>query len=150
MDSPNFFGNCVIYRQSGPKQYEVVWILRKCASGGTSSGTGQYLFEIPTALPNIDTTQPNQTCNQNNCTTTTGDENCAYWVCGGMSLASNGGIYGTSRTGYVAPSVWDERCVRFLAAGCSGCNLQFVGEDWYDVAGQPLVYWMFGITYTSV
>jgi hypothetical protein len=144
------FGNCVIYRQSGPKQYEVVWMVQKCASGGTNSGTGQYLFEIPAALPNIDTTQPNQTCNQANCTTTTGDENCAYWVCGGMSLASNGAIYGTTRTGYVAPSVWDERCVRFLAAGCSGCNLQFVGEDWYDVAGQSLVYYMFGITYTSV
>jgi hypothetical protein len=128
----------------------VVWIFRKCASGGTTSGTGQYLYEIPTALPNIDTTQVNQTCNQANSTTTTGDENCAYWVCGGMSLAGNGAIFGTSRSGYVAPSVWDERCVRFLGAGCSGCNLQFIGEDWYDVAGTSLVYWMFGITYISV
>jgi hypothetical protein len=147
------FGNCVLYRQTAAKTYEVVWVVRKCLSGGTTDGSGQYIFEIPSALPNIDTALFNQTCNQNVCNTASGSgsQECAYWVCPGMSLAGSGALCGNNRSGYVVPSVWDDRCVRFLVAGCSGCSLNWShAGGWYGLAGQTQVYWMFGMTYQGV
>ena len=147
------FGNCVIYRQTGPKSYQVMWVFQKDASGGTTSGSGQYTFALPAALPNIDTSVTNQSAFTGCSTCTDRAVICARWVCPGLSMGNSFATYGSSWSDSLGASVYDNRTFRFLfpeTSGADAARFEWVNDGWFALAGQSCIFWHIGVEYISV
>ena len=147
------FGNCVIYRQTGPKSYQVMWVFSKDVTGGTTCGVGQYYFALPAALPNIDTSHFNQTA-FTGCTTCVDRQlTCAIWICPGLALGNGFATWGSAWSDNMGASVFSNRQFRFLlpeTSGADAARFEWGNSTWFALAGASTVFWQLGVEYTSV
>ena len=147
------FGNCVMYRQTGPKTYQVMWVFQKDVIGGTTCGVGQYCFALPAALPDIDTSHFNQTA-FTGCTTCTDRLYvCAKWICPGLSLGNSFATYGCEWSDQIGASVFSNRQFRFLmpeTSGATAAAFEWANCTWFALAGANTVFWQIGVEYISV
>jgi hypothetical protein len=157
-DEPNLTfapdGNCVIYRQTGPKTYQVLWVLKKTVSDpSANSGSGQYYYELPAALPNIDTSVFNQTAFTGCTTCTNTNAEFFQFVCSGLALGNTALRFGSSTAIAIDPgaSVYNNRCFRFIFAPTPTNNCaRWHGSGNYCFAGDACSFWCVGVEYQSV
>ena len=151
LQNPSFDGtvccNVVCYRQVNTKVWEVGWKVSKLVSGGTTSGSGQYLFRLPPEVPLIDTTgcfqQPiTSWC----CRLSSGDINTFCYV---SDVPISGSLRrGTDFSTNLWTSVYDN-CHFRVAAGATQIPM-FINDNWYSFTGQTTYTSSYIITYQSV
>lgn len=128
----------VCFRQLGPKVWEVGYFIKKCATGGTTSGTGQYLFALPPEVPAIDTSTSFQQSSTGECAlNVAGDANHLLHVnrIDAQGIARNGVSTATA----ILPNVWDSTHVRIAVGALKTAeDNNAVGTvKWFSASSAP-------------
>jgi len=137
----------VCFRQLAPKTWEVAYLMEKHATGGTTSGTGQYLFALPAEVPNIDTSVAFQTPHTTYCSTnSSGNAETVNHI---NRMNAHGTVrYATSTALTILPSVYNNRCVRIAVDDTDDPG--FISSSFYSASGTTDVTYNFAFQYTSV
>lgn len=149
-DRPTFTSvetDAVCFRQLGPKVWEVAYLMEKQTSGGTTSGTGQYLFALPPEVPAIDTSTAFQSVSTAYCSTnSSGNAETINHV---SRINAHGTTrYGSSTALTILVGVYNSNCVRIAVDDTADPG--FISSNFYSAAGATDVTYNFAFQYTSV
>jgi hypothetical protein len=140
--------NRILYRQLAPKLWEVGWQM-KGTTGGTT-GTGQYVFELPPEVPAMSILcsqgqDDRRTCCSQSIGTTTA---ISCLLNGNMPIT--GFIQnGSDMTTNIYPSVWNSTCFRIAMQKGGEDDPRFISTDCFPGTG-TCYFFSFNLTYVSV
>jgi hypothetical protein len=132
--------NSILYKQLGPKTWQITGTYEQATATGATNGTGDYLFTLPLGLQ-FDTSLPTQTPYQLNVQTNSVEFLSRTIPGSGLMMTDDTTWTSTYQAG---PVVWDATRYR-LSCPVPGQAFRCWGGLWFQVAGSPVkrTWWTF-------